>query len=1203
MIDYRYLMKNILLLIFLVTGLVSCHKEDNYQFRQLSPGQTGINFNNRIFESDSFNVLTFSNIYTGGGVAAGDFNNDGWEDLFFSGNMVSSRLYLNQQQQQIRFKDITEIARVSTDRWISGVTTVDINQDGWLDIYACATGSKSAEKRKNLLFVNQGLNAEGIPVFKESAADYNLDDHSYTTQAAFFDYDKDGDLDVYMIVNLAENYYSGIVNLPIVQNQQVDPDRSDKLYRNNAVECQEQGIDCQELFTDVSVQAGITFPGYSLGLVVSDLNNDSWPDIYIANDFLADEILYMNNRDGTFSNRTAEYLKHTSFAGRGADLADYNNDGWVDIFVADMVPEDNQRLKSMQSMANYDRFMMTLENGYIPQFSRNSLQLNNGTGTEGDLHFSEIGQLAKIHHTDWSWSILLADFDLDGWKDLFVANGFKRDMQDLDFVHYVQRPQYVSDPDQSQEDFVKAVHELPGIYLPNYLFKNQGDLTFSNVSDQWMERKPSFSHGATYADLDQDGDQDLVVANLDEPPFIMANQTINSESQDHHFVKIKLKGQAPNLRAVGSRITLYVDSLMQMQENLVTRGFQSSISPEFTFGLGKSRQIDSLQIQWYTGQVQTMTRLKADTTYTFSLNLKHLPAAASSLPKPPVNPWFKSVAVERNLNYKDQEYDFVDFHYQRLLHKKLSQEGPGIAVADINGDQLEDIYLGGSRYYPGQLFIQEPTGKFRGKAFHEDKNFEDAGLLFFDADQDGDQDLYLASGSNEMSFTSSYYQDRLYRNDGQGNFKLAEKALPPIPFSSSCIKAADFDRDGDLDIFAGSRSLPGRYPLPAPGFIIVNQLTETNQLKFEDHTSLIVSGFDSLGMVTDALWTDFDQDGWIDLLVVGDWMPVTFYRNQGGKLVKARVMSETYGWWNSLLGGDFDRDGDTDYVVGNYGLNNRYQVSKNQPARMYVKDFDENGSLDPLFTYYIQGKEVLAHPRDELIEQMVVLRKKFKTYADYARITAPQLLAELDTTGMHVFKCNNLASIYLENKGSAEFVMHRLPQPAQFAPVYGMAVGDFNQDKNPDIMITGNSYASEIETGFNDASHGYILTGNGQGHFSSTPKNTTGFMVDSDAKGLAELVDARDQSLYLSAANNDYLKVFVLDQAYNQVIRLEDDDVCALIHLDDNSLIKQEFYYGNSFYSHGSRTLKVYDYTQKIEIFKFTGEKRTIDLNSIARKN
>jgi enediyne biosynthesis protein E4 len=1163
-----------------LTSLVSCRNQAEEQplFRLLSPERTGVTFANNITENDSVNLLDYEYVYNGGGVAILDINLDGLPDLFFSGNMVPGRLYLN--QGNLKFKDITKTAGLLADNWATGVAVVDVNADNYPDMYVCSAGIYGETARANRLYINNQDNT-----FTESAAAYGLADTGFSTMAAFLDYDRDGDLDLYVAT-----YANGTWNTSVVYPKVTDGSgkATDRLYRNNG----------NNTFTDVSKAAGILIEGYALGLAICDINQDNWPDIYVSNDYTDDDFIYLNNQNGTFTESAARYLRHISNFAMGNDVADINNDGLTDIMVVDMLPEDNERQKLFGSAKNYDKFMLALDRGYLPSYMRNTLQLNNGNGT-----FSEIGQLAGIYNTDWSWAPLLADFDNDGYKDLFVSNGYPKDITNRDFSVYNKYSTSPNAPNRLPADLgeqhrimLQSLDNLGGSKLQNYVFQNNGNLTFTKKSEAWGLREKSFSNGAAYADLDNDGDLDLVVNNINDAAFLYENRL--NERQQGNYLRLKLVGEGPNTAGLGAKVTLYAGKQgIQYLECSPYRGFQSSVDPVLHFGLGSVSMADSIIISWTDGKRTMLRNVQGNRIIT--VHQKEGTKVPDAKPVEVPELW---VEVSKNLgiDYTHRENDYIDFKREPLLPHKFSQNGPGIAVGDINQDGLDDFFVGGSAGYPGKFYMQKADGQFTSRELQQDFRYEDLGALLFDADNDNDLDLYVVSGGSEQMAGTDYYQDRLYLNDGQGNFARDVAALPRMYDSGSCVVATDYDQDGDLDLFVGGRVHPGKYPLPGKSHLLRNEGG-----RFRDVTEA-VGGKDlqRAGMVTAALWTDFDNDHQPDLLLAGEWMPLTFFKNDKGRLTNVTVkmnLEHTNGWWNSLVSGDIDNDGDTDYIGGNLGRNSCYQPSPEEPVAIYTKDFDRNGSLDAVLTYFIQGQQQVAHYRDEITDQMNFLRKRFPRYADYAKGTFADLFTKDELKDAYILKSQLFSSVYLRNDGNGKFTPVPLPVQAQVAPLFGLHMLDADGDDNLDLLAVGNSYATELTVGRYDAAIGLYLKGDGRGKFKFVPANQSGFATTGDAKGLATLSSPNGSPLVLVTQNAGPMQAFTprLDKA-DQVILLQPQDAWAEIQLASGQKRKQELPYGSTYLSQSGRKLFLPAGATAVKVYSYTGKSRSVKLSGQA---
>lgn len=1082
--------------------IASCRQEKQTLFTILPSSQTGVKFENTIRENEDFNLIDYYYVYNGGGVSVGDINNDGLPDLYFTGNQVSDKLYLNKGKSEnggLHFEDITEKAGIKQGGWSTGVTMADVNSDGLMDIYVCKSGNYPAEKRKNQLYLNKG-NLQ----FEESAERLGIADTTFTNQAAFLDYDKDGDLDLFLITstNLIRN-----PNKLVAQVNDGTGLSPDKLYHNDGLK-----------FTDVSIQAGIVHDGMSLGLSVTDFNGDGWDDIMVGNDFLSNDLLYINNQNGTFTESAKEAFGHHSQFTMGTDAADFNNDGKIDLMTVDMLPADNEQRKLMAGPANFQQFQMSLQLGYHPQYMRNMLQLNAGSinGDTGNkqVHFSEIGQFAGVHSTDWSWSPLFADFDNDGFKDLCITNGYLRDITDLDFVSYnMEMAQGGASIDIINNRMKSEALKMKTLKKNNFFYKNNGDLTFTDLTNDWFGDSPSLSNGSAYADLDGDGDLDLVVNNMNQEAFILQNNTIAKS-----FLNINLKGKKGNANGLGAEITLYNGKNLQKINYSVTRGFQSSSDYQVHFGLGNAKLVDSVQVTWPDGKSQTMKKIPANQLLTINYQ-----DARQLIPNEEVIvPILKNITAQTGIDFLHQEEPYMDYSQEPMLPHLLSKQGPKMTVGDVNGDGLEDFYIGGSYRHQGCFYIQNAAGKFSQKfikGLPEQKDEEDTGVLLADLDGDKDLDLYIVSGSNEYFDNSEYYQDRVYLNDGRGNFTVARNMLPVIRHSGSCVVTADFDQDGDLDLFRGGRLMPLGYPKAGESCILRN-----DHGHFTDVTDFVAPNLRKIGMVTDAVWTDVDNDSWPDLMLTGELMPLTLFKNNKGEFSDSNSFPFSNGFWNCVKAADFDHDGDLDFVAGNLGLNSRYRFSKEQPMSVYSADLDGNGRYDAIPAYFLNGIEFPVPSRDELVRQVPLFKKRFQSYALYSKIKMSELLNTEQQKGILVSKAFEQQSVYIENKGSGKFMIKPLPQISQLSVVQDILVDDVDGDGNPDLLIAGNDFTTEPIAGQYDASYGVFLKGNGKGEFQSVATDASGFFVAGDCRNIKKVKGKKD--LFIVSKNGGKLCVF-----------------------------------------------------------------------------
>lgn len=1051
-------------------------------FQLLSPKQTGIEFNNVMQETKEINLISFAPIYNGGGVAVGDFNNDGLEDLVFTGNMVSSKLYLNKGNMQ--FEDVTASAGMETSVWCNGASVVDINLDGLQDIYITVSGPDKS-KRKNLLFINQGN-----MTFNEEAEKYGLADDGYSTHSAFFDYDLDGDLDMYLLTyGNNEGTDLKMVNKKIIDGTSLS---NDKLFRN----------DGNGKFTDVTLEAGILVEGYGLGLAINDFNNDQYPDIYVSNDFLFDDIVYINNQDGTFTDKAKDYLQHTSQFGMGVDVQDFNNDLLPDIVQVDMMPEDNYRQKKILGPMAFDFFNLSIKEGYTPQFMRNSLQLNTA-----ETGFAEIGQFAGIHETDWSWAPVFADYDANGSKDLIITNGFRRNVTDFDFRNYVREQLEIAkekgnDPDEVALAIVKKTNDIK---LANYAYAYNDDLTFTDKTDDWGLNTPTWSNGMIYSDLDNDGDLDLVISNIDDVAHIYQN-SLNNKSEKPAYLKVKLEGNDANPEGIGSQIIISQGEKKQSYYQSKTRGYLSSLSPIAHFGLGSDSSEVMVRVIWPNGKMEEKSA-QANTTTTFNISDASENVESEAIALDDAN-----AAAKYGLDLVTQENDYVDFYYEPLLPHRLSQQGPALAKGDINGDGLDDVFVGGASGIGNYILIQTSNGQFKKQVLQENKTEEDTDAIFFDADGDGDLDLYIASGSNEFDEGNAAFQDRLFINNGRGRFDLSETSIPSIKTSTSVVTAADFDKDGDLDLFIGGGLKPRQYPLPGTSYILENKGGV-----FTDITAEVAADISDIGMVRDATWADMNGDDQLDLVLTGEFMPITIFINQNGSFsnqTEELGLGNSTGWWKSILVTDIDNDGKLDIIGGNLGFNTKYEVSESEPLSIYAKDYDGNGMIDPIMSCYIDGEKHMLHSKSTLEAQVVAFKKRFLKHEAFAQANFDEILpADLRTDAYERHAQTFAHTAYL-NKGEG-FEAIELPLATQIAPLQSIIKSENK------FYLSGNDYSTEVTVGQYDASRGFEMSFS-NGKFQINPNSE--YRATGDVKE-AIMVEVKNKLIIIHGVNNDELYV------------------------------------------------------------------------------
>lgn len=1107
-----FLKKN-LIHIALILLLFGCKKQpsEDFLFTLVPSSHSGVAFQNTIIENDSINVIDFQYCYNGGGVGIGDFNNDNLPDIVFTANQTSSKLYLN--LGNIKFQDVSVVSHFKTNSWITGVSIVDINTDGLDDIYLNVGGAHCDNDCNNLLFVNKGLNEKGIPYFEEQASIYGLDDGNYSQQTVFFDYDLDGDLDAYIVHN---GNTKRDRNTPIPKKYQ-PKHLSDYLLENKTKENTNQIY-----FTNVSDSLGITHKGFGLGVAINDFNNDNLPDIYISNDFITNDLIYINKGADTigmhlgFDEVNQQVLSKQTYNAMGVDVADINNDILPDIMVVDMLPNNYERQKKMLGSNNYDKYLLSQRNGYTPQYIHNTLQLHNGFIKGEILPASEIGFASGIASTDWSWAPLIADYDNDGNKDIYITNGYVKDITDLDFINYSEHNNIFGTPAARKEKFKSLVEQLPGIHLPNVMYKNNGETQFTDISSQWIGNQKSYSNGSAYADLDLDGDLDLIINNINSPAFILENHT---SEKGKKFLRIQLKGTDKNRNAIGAKITLWENGNKQTQYQSTVKGYLSSVEPIIHFGI-HSEIVDSLQIVWPDGKVSTEKSISTNQR----LTINYLSSSNKNSEEETDLIFEKEHASFSYLHKENYSNDYIQ---QSLLSHQFNALGPCIIKGNIDNQHGDEIFIGGSKNIPGTLFSEDQNGVYR-PIQKLDIKYEDTASLFIDIDQDGDKDLYIGSGGSDAGNNEDLLKDRIYINNGKGDFYASnDKVLSKIKTNTTCVVANEVDSNGTQNIFIGGGILPGKYPLHTPSYILTNQqgkLSLNNKINFSN-----------LGIVTDASWADINNNKTKELIVVGQWIPISVYdvNKNGAKEIPIRWQDtegkkiKMSGWWNSITLADFDNDGDQDILAGNQGTNGFIQPMFDKAVYVYTKDFDNNGSIDPVLAQYFETEDGLSlqpiHTRDDIMKQLVGLKKRFPTYNEFAKVSFQELLnindLDKETLSAHIFQ-----SIYAENIGNNTFKVSYLPEVCQRSPINDFLVEDIDQDGFKDVLIVGNNYSAEANYGRHDAMIGVYLKGSKKG-FIPIENNKSGFLVAKQSNHIISVQKKNNEKLVFATQNNDSIVV------------------------------------------------------------------------------
>lgn len=1104
-----------LLLIVLPLLLLSCDEQSNTThntesdtlFTEMPSDSTGINFVNSIKNESDFNIFKYRNFYNGGGVAIGDINNDGLADIYLTANMGKNKLFLN--KGDFKFEDISASAGIEGNKpWSTGVTMADVNADGLLDIYVSNAGNLEEDSHDNDLYINNG-----DLTFTEKAKEYNLATSGFSTQASFFDYDKDGDLDVYILNNS---------NVPV--NSLGNRGQRDKRAQDWAnVNEDIRGVgdllmrNDGGIFTDVSEEAGIygSLIGFGLGVVVTDINQDLWPDIYISNDFFERDYLYINNQDGTFREEIKEWTSHLSLSAMGIDISDINNDGLQDIFITDMLPENEQRVKSVMEFDGYNIYKRKQRDDFYQQFIQNTLQLNNGNGS-----FSETAYHSGVNATDWSWSGLVFDMDNDGYRDIYVTNGINHDLTDLDFVDFFANELIRSKVNGKTHPVDSIINKMPIKPLANYAYHNQKDITFKNKSKDWGLATPSMSNGAAHADLDNDGDLDIVVNNVNMPSFIYRNNT--KVDKDHNYIKLTFKGGDKNKFAVGTTVRLYHNNLSVLQELIPSRGFQSSMDHDMTIGLGSSTTIDSLRVIWPDDKTQLLKNVKANQT----LKLSITDASETYVPVKKNKPTLlKEITNPTLIAHKENNYS--DFDFEGLIAKKLSQEGPAIAIGDIDNDGNDDIFIGGAKGQTSMLYLHKGKGNLVPSSkitFEKAALFEDTAATFVDVNNDGFLDLIVSTGGGQVD-AEAYYISRLYINNGNGTFKDA-RSLPSAHQSASVIASNDIDGDGDVDLFIGSRSVAGVYGIDPLHVILIND-GKGNFTK----DNLLSKQLNPAGMVTDALWIDLDGDNNKELITVSDWGTPTAFKvtSESIRLIDTGLSSYA-GWWNAIQSADLDNDGDLDLILGNDGTNVHYKPGNDGPLKMFITDFDRNGTIEQITTYSEDGKDFPIHQKSEITSQIVSLKKKNLKASDYAQRSINELFSEDILANAIVKEVNTAETMIAINEGNGNFTMKALPTRVQLSCVCGITCTDVNNDGNLDILMGGNNFEFKPQYSQLDAGYAHVLLGDGKANFEWQDYTDTGFFVREEMKHLESFKDAQGNVFLVAAINDGKPRIFTVNK-------------------------------------------------------------------------